>query len=75
MRTDATSHMVERQHRMGFAAAEIGLQLDHWITACSGQAFCSPRQQSAETVGEVGPAEELFRVGVLRRRTAIVDLA
>ena len=29
--------MMQRQHRMGFAAAEIGLQADHRVAACAGK--------------------------------------
>ena len=39
LRWRTASHMIERQHRVGLAAAKVSLQLDNRITAAARQAF------------------------------------
>ena len=53
---------------MGLAAAEIGLKLDHRISACAGESLGGADQKRTEAVGEVGAAEELPRIAVLAAR-------
>ena len=51
--------MVERQHGVGFTAAEVGLQVDDGAGAfLAGYPAQRPPQQVGETIGEVGALEE-----------------
>ena len=61
----------QRQHRVGLAATEVGLEVDDRRgVVVAGEAAHRPADQVAETFGEVGALEELDRVGVVG-----VDLA
>ena len=66
--------MIERQHRVGLAAAEIGLQLDDRVASLAGQSQHGLRQQPAQALGQEGPAEELGRVLVLVRSLSLINL-
>ena len=61
----AGRHVPQREHRVGFAAAEIGLQVDHRRSVViTGESAHRPPDQVAQTLGQVGAFEELDRVGV-----------
>ena len=66
--------MVEGQHGVGLAAAEIGLQLNDRIATPSGKATRRPDQHSLQAFGQVGTAKELDRVPVLIRAFAQMHL-
>ena len=53
--------VIECQHRVGLAAAEVGLQLDDRIASLAGQPRYGLRQQPAQAFGEKRAAEELGR--------------
>ncbi len=57
--------MVQREHRVGLAAAEVGLQLHHRIAALAGESLDRTHQQSLQALGKIGAAEELDRIAVL----------
>ena len=73
-RIDAGEQVVQGQHRVGFAAAEVGLKLHHRIAALVAEAAGRPDQQPLQTFGEVGAPEKLHRVAVLVRALAEVNL-
>ena len=50
---------------MGFATAEVGLQLHHRITAPLGHASHSANQHLLQAFGQIGAAEKLNRVTIL----------
>ena len=66
--------VVERQHRVRLAAAEVGLELHDRVAALAGEAPHRADQHPLEALGEVGAAEELDRVPVLVRPLAEVHL-
>ena len=66
--------MVERQHRVGLAAAEVGLELHHRVAALARDALHAADEQALEALGEVGAAEELRGLAVLVRAFAQVHL-
>jgi hypothetical protein len=57
--------MIERQHGVGLAAAEIGLQLDHRIAALSCQAQHAVDEQAFEALGKKGAVKKLAGVFIL----------
>ena len=63
-RPGRAGQVMKRQHRMGLAAAEVGLQPDHRIAALAGETRDRRRQYAPETLGRVGDAEEGGRVDV-----------
>jgi hypothetical protein len=63
-RRDAREQVVERQHRVRLAAAEVGLQLHHRVAAAGGEALHRADQHPLQAFGQVGAAEELYRVPV-----------
>ena len=71
----AAEQVVQRQHRVGLAATEVGLKVHHRARAgFPVQASQRPRQQVAQALGEVGASEELDRIAVLgARRLTRVD--
>ena len=66
--------MIQRQHRVRLAAAEIGLQLHDRIAAPDGQPAHGADQHLLQAGGQVGTAEELHRVAVFVRAFAQVHL-
>ena len=66
--------VIEGQHGMGLAAAEIGLQLHDGIAALAGQAAHRPDQHPLQAFGQVGTAEELDRIPVFSRAFAQMHL-
>jgi len=71
----AGEEVVERQHGVRLAAAEVGLQLDDRITARAGEALQGVGEQVGQAVGEEGAPEELGRIAVLATAFAIMHLA
>ena len=70
----AGEQVIERQHRVGLAAAEVGLELHHRVAALAGEALHRADQQPLQALGEIGAAEELHRVPVLVRPFAEMHL-
>ena len=66
--------VVERQHRVGLAAAEVGLELHHRVAALARDALHAAHEQALQALGEVGAAEELLRLLVLVRAFAQMHL-
>ena len=67
VRRGAAEQMVEREHRMGLAAAEIRLEVHHGAgVPIAVQPAQRPGQEVVQALGEVGAAEELHRVPVFR---------
>ena len=73
-RIDAREQVVQGQHRVSLAAAEVGLKLHHRIAAPAGKAMHGPEQQPPQAFGEVGAPKKLHRVAVLVRALAEVNL-
>ena len=70
----AGKEVIEGEHGVGLAAAEVGLQLHDGFAALAVQALQSICQQAAQTLGEVGAAEEFGRVAVFGGALAEMDL-
>ena len=70
----AGEEVVEGEHGVGLAAAEVGLQLHDGFAALAVQALQSICQQAAQALGEVGAAEEFGRVAVFGGALAEMDL-
>src|SRR5262245_38718014 len=66
--------MVERQHRVGFAPAEVGLQLHHGIAALPRDALYAAHQQTLQALGQECATEELLGLLVLVRALAEMHL-
>ena len=66
--------VVEREHGVGLAAAEVGLELHHRVAAVAGEPAHRADQQALQALGEIGAAEELDRLPVLVRPLAQVHL-
>ena len=64
---------MKRQHGMGLAAAEIGLQADHRIAALAGQAPDGRGEYAPQALGRIGNAEERRRIDILLAAFAQVD--
>ena len=71
---DAGEQVVERQHRVRLAAAEVGLELHHRVAALAGEALHRADQHPLEALGQIGAAEELDGVPVLVGPLAEVHL-
>ena len=70
----ARDQVVEGQHRVRLAAAEVGLELHHRVTRPVGHAPRGPGQQPPQALRHERPPEELGGVAVLGRAAAEVDL-
>ena len=70
----AREQVVQRQHRVGLAAAEVGLELDDRIAAAAGQPPDRARQELLEALRQVRAAEELDGIAVFVGALADVDL-
>jgi hypothetical protein len=70
----AREEVIQREHGVGLAAAEVRLELNHWVAALPGEPADRPDQQPLEAVGQVGAAEELDRVAVFVAAFAQVNL-
>ena len=66
--------MIEGQHRVGFAATEVGLQLDHRFAALAVEPFEGDAQQGSHAGGDEGAAVELAGIGVLLAADATAHL-
>ena len=66
--------MVEREHRVRLAAAEVGLQLHDRVSAAAAEALHGAGEHPLEALGQVGAAEELDRVAVLGAPFPFLDL-
>jgi len=66
--------VVDGEHRVGLAAAEVGLELHHRVAALAREALHAAHEQALQTLGEIGAAEELLRLLGLVRALAQVDL-
>ena len=73
-RRDAGKQVIQRQHRVRLAAAEVGLQLHDRVAALAGQPPHGADQHLLQALGEVGAAEELHRVAVFVRAFAQMHL-
>ncbi len=73
-RRGAREQVVESEHRMGLAAAEVGLQLHDRIATLTAEPPYRSGQHSLEALGQIRPPEELGRVPVLCRPFAEVRL-
>ena len=62
--------MIERQHRVRLAAAEIGLKLNHWVGALAGKAPHRANQHPLQALREICAAKELNRIFVFVRAFA-----
>ena len=54
-RLRSREQVVEGEHRVGLAASEVGLELDHRVAALAVQAPYGAGQHALEAVGQVGP--------------------
>ena len=66
--------MIQSDHRVGLAATEVGLEVDHGIAPVAAQPSSGPNQQLAQTVGEIGAPKERDRILVFVVRVAGGDL-
>ena len=66
--------MIERQHGVGFATAEVGLQLHYGIAALAGEAQHGIGEHLPQAFGEVGAPEKLGGVAVFVGAFAQVHL-
>src|SRR5690606_41890720 len=57
-RPQAGEQVVQGQHGVGLAAAEVGLELDHGVAALARQAAHGVDQQPLQALGEVGARSE-----------------
>ena len=71
---DAREQVVEREHRVGLAAAEVGLELDDGVAALATEPLDGADEHAFQALGEVGAAEELDGVAVLVGALAEMDL-
>ena len=68
-----TCQVVERQHGVRLAAAEIGLEPDHRVAALAGQPREGCRQDAREPLGRIGDPEERRRIDVFLAPLALID--
>ena len=61
----AGEQVVQRQHRVGLAAAEVGLQLHHRVAAPPAEPLHGADQHLPQARGQVGATEKLRRVAIL----------
>ena len=66
--------VIERQHGVGFAAAEIGLKADHRLAAAPAQTLDHGLQHLPQPFGGVGDAEERRRIAVFLAALVAIDL-
>ena len=66
--------VIQGEHRVRLAAAEVRLQLDDRIAAFAADPPNGADEEALQAFGEVGPPEELLRVLVLGAALADVDL-
>ena len=66
--------MPERHHRVGLAAAEVGLQFDNRASTLAGKPYQCAGQQPLEPFGDERAAEELGRILILVGAFVLIDL-
>ena len=71
-RLGGSGQVMQCKHRMGLAAAKIGLQSDHRIAAFSGQTRECRRQDAPQTFGCVGDTKKGGRVNVFFTALALI---
>ena len=64
-RGNAGAEVVEREHRVGLAAAEVGLKLHDRVAAAAREPLHRAGEHPLEALGQIGAPEELGRVAVL----------
>ena len=74
VRRVASSQVVQGDHRVGLATAEVSLQLDDGISAFLAEAAYGVQKQLTQTIGQERAAEELDGLAVLVSRLASPDL-
>ena len=57
--------VVQRQHRVSLATAEVRLQLHHRVASASGKPLHGADQHLPQAGGQIGAAKELRRVAIL----------
>ena len=67
--------VIERQHGVRLAAAEIRLQADDGIAALHGEALNRGPEHARQAFRQVGDAEEGERIGVFLRAHALIDMS
>ena len=70
----AGEQVIEREHRVRLAAAEVRLELHDRVAALAGEAPDTADEQALQALGEERAAEELLRFPVLVRALAEVHL-
>jgi hypothetical protein len=71
---DAGEEMIERQHRVRLAAAEVRLELHDRVAALAGQTPNRSGEHGLQALRQVGAAEELDRILVFRGALAEMHL-
>ena len=66
--------MVQRDHGVGLAAAEVGLQFDDRVAAFAGESARRSRKHLVQALGDVGTGEEGLGVLVFRFSVALQHL-
>ncbi len=66
--------MVEGQHRVRLATAEVGLELNHRVPTTGSKPPYSADQHCLQALGQIGPAEEFHWIPVLVRPLFEMDL-
>ena len=74
LRSRAGKEVIQRQHRVRLAAAEVGLELHDRIAACAVETLDRPDQEPSQAFGEIGAAEELDRLPVFIGSLAEMNL-
>ena len=64
-RRRAREEVVQGEHRVGLAAAEVRLELDYRVAGSAAEALHGPRQHALQTLGQMRAPEELDRIAVL----------
>src|SRR5579875_1438811 len=71
----AGKQVIQRKHRVGFPAAEVGLKLDDRIAARAGQALDRAGEQLLQAVRDESALEEIARILVFVRSFSPIDLS
>ena len=72
-RVRRAGEVMEREHGVGLAAAEIGLKPDHGLPTPSGETRQRRAEDQPEALRHVGDAEERGRVAVLLAALTLID--
>ena len=74
IRVGGAGQVVERQHGVGLAAAEVGLEPDHRIAALAGEPHDRGDQDAAQAFRRIGDTEERGWVRILFAALALIDV-